>query len=712
MSATPQPAFLSAQAVTPSAKPSLLSNAMEALLHASPDPIFIVDRQGRYLAVGEAGAKALGLPASEIVGKALHEFGLEPEVAADLAAQTEQVFRTKQSVTGESLIPTLSGLSLYKHTFSPLLDDQGEVVAMLCIAKDATDRHLETEQALHEDEIADFERDAEGAVRQLIGTAIDITDRKQAEERAEILSQVSDAVGMIDNNERILYLNPAGEHLYRVKAADVLGRKLSALYQRRWLKPEDEAAANATLRERGEAVWELIHVTHDGRELHVQSNVCLMRDAAGNVTGIIAAIRDISERKQAEAELARKLNEIEALYDAMPIGLVLFDRDLRFLRVNKALADMNGLPAADHIGKLAWHIVPALRGSVEPNLLRVLTTGETFEAEIAGETPKYPGAMHYWHVRYYPLKDKDGVVVAVGSTVADITESKYAEEALHASQEQLRVAIAAARLGQWSLDLQTSEMTCSEGCKANFGRRPDDRFTYDDLWAMIHPDDRDRVRAAVKRAVEDRTDYDTEYQTVWPDGTLHWVIVRGLVQQAPDGTPLVMTGVTLDITDRKRAEEAVARLAAIVQSSHDALFSEDLDGIITSWNPGAEQIFGYHAEEILGASIMRLMPADRQAAEHELQRQIVAGELGGTFEAIRLTREGREFPASITIAPMKDAAGKVIGTSRVLRDITERKRREGNLTFLADLQADFVALLTSRRNFAGGGRTRRTRILI
>ncbi len=127
---------------------------------------------------------------------------------------------------------------------------------------------------------------------------------------------------------------------------------------------------------------------------------------------------------------------------------------------------------------------------------------------------------------------------------------------------------------------------------------------------------------------------------------------------------------------RTQAVEAVARLAAIVESSHDALFGEDLDGIITSWNPGAEQIFGYRAEEIVGTSIMRLIPADQQAAEHALQRQIVAGERGGTFETIRLTKEGREFPASITIAPMKDAAGKVIGTSRVLRDITVRKRAE------------------------------------
>lgn len=158
-----------------------------------------------------------------------------------------------------------------------------------------------------------------------------------------------------------------------------------------------------------------------------------------------------------------------------------------------------------------------------------------------------------------------------------------------------------------------------------------------------------------------------------------------------EGKIIGFGAVVEDITARKQSEEAVARLAAIVESSHDALFGEDLEGIITSWNQGAEQIFGYRAEEIVGTSIMRLVPANRQAAELELQRQIVAGEKGGTFETIRLNKDGREFPASITIAPLKDAAGKVIGTSRVVRDITERTRAEEALRGNAALFSTLIA---------------------
>ena len=137
-----------------------------------------------------------------------------------------------------------------------------------------------------------------------------------------------------------------------------------------------------------------------------------------------------------------------------------------------------------------------------------------------------------------------------------------------------------------------------------------------------------------------------------------------------------LLAVVLDITERKRAEETVTRLAAIVESSHDALFSEDREGIVTSWNRGAEQIFGYRADEIIGTSIMRLIPEARQEAEHEMQRNIAAGQRGGTFETIRQAKDGREFHASITVSPLKNAAGKIIGSSRVVRDITERKAAE------------------------------------
>jgi PAS domain S-box-containing protein len=180
----------------------------------------------------------------------------------------------------------------------------------------------------------------------------------------------------------------------------------------------------------------------------------------------------------------------------------------------------------------------------------------------------------------------------------------------------------------------------------------------------------------VRRLAEGGPDFQIEKNCRRKDGTIFQVQsnVAGLRDAA--GRYQGLLAVVLDITERKRAEETVARLAAIVESSHDALFSEDREGIVTSWNRGAEQIFGYRADEIIGTSIMRLIPAARKEAEHEMQRNIAAGQRGGTFETVRQAKDGREFHASITLSPLKDAAGKIIGSSRVVRDITERNAAE------------------------------------
>ena len=131
-----------------------------------------------------------------------------------------------------------------------------------------------------------------------------------------------------------------------------------------------------------------------------------------------------------------------------------------------------------------------------------------------------------------------------------------------------------------------------------------------------------------------------------------------------------------DITERKRAEAALIRLASIVESSDDAIMGKDLNGIITNWNRGAEKLFGYTAVEMVGASIMRLIPAERHEEENQIIGKIRRGESLEHFETLRLAKDGHQFNAWITVSPIRDATGKVIGVSKVVRDITDRKRAE------------------------------------
>ncbi len=134
-----------------------------------------------------------------------------------------------------------------------------------------------------------------------------------------------------------------------------------------------------------------------------------------------------------------------------------------------------------------------------------------------------------------------------------------------------------------------------------------------------------------------------------------------------------------DITERKRAEETNARLAAIVESSDDAIIGETLDGIVISWNSGAERIFGYTAEEVLGQPITMLIPHDRSDEEPKITARLRRGEHMEHVETVRRRKDGEEIAVSLTISPIKDEAGTITGISKIARDISERQRAKEEL---------------------------------
>src|SRR5262249_14897591 len=129
-------------------------------------------------------------------------------------------------------------------------------------------------------------------------------------------------------------------------------------------------------------------------------------------------------------------------------------------------------------------------------------------------------------------------------------------------------------------------------------------------------------------------------------------------------------------SDLDSEDLARARLAAIVESSDDVIVTKTLDGIITFWNPAAEHLFGWSAAEAIGQSIMLIVPEDRRAEEEEVLARIRRGERVEHFETVRRAKDGSRFDMSITVSPIKDAAGRLVGASKVARDITERRRLE------------------------------------
>ena len=178
----------------------------------------------------------------------------------------------------------------------------------------------------------------------------------------------------------------------------------------------------------------------------------------------------------------------------------------------------------------------------------------------------------------------------------------------------------------------------------------------------------------------------TELNLKRPDGEKIPVLLSSTATLAlmKDGARLYQTAI-VDLTERKHAEESAMRLAAVVQSSHDAIAAKTLNGIITDWNQSAERIFGYKPNEIIGKSVLTLIPKERQSEEEEILRTISRGESLDHYETVRRRKDGKLIDVSLTISPIQGPKGEIVGVSKIARDITERKATERRLAEQARL---------------------------
>jgi two-component system, chemotaxis family, CheB/CheR fusion protein len=267
----------------------------------------------------------------------------------------------------------------------------------------------------------------------------------------------------------------------------------------------------------------------------------------------------------------------------------------------------------------------------------------------------------------------------MGSAFGDAVE-RANDKAVHLGGTQLETLIQALPAAIYTTDAAGRITFYNESAAELWGCRPElGKSEFCGSWKLYWPDGRPMPHDQCPMALalkEQREVRGTEAVAERPDGThVHFIPYPTPLYDA-SGTLIGAVNMLIDIGDRKRADLHAQRLASIVESSDDAIVSKDLHGIITSWNRGAERLFGYKAEEAIGKPITILIPPDRVDEEPEILARIRRGERIDHYDTIRRRKDGRLIDISLTVSPLKDADGRIVGASKIARDITERKRAQ------------------------------------
>src|SRR6185437_2611565 len=368
------------------------------------------------------------------------------------------------------------------------------------------------------------------------------------------------------------------------------------------------------------------------------------------------------------------------LAETATIALHWVGPDGTILWANRAELDMLGYTAEEYVGRniTEFHV----DGPVISDILDRLCRGEKLR-EYEARLRTKDGSLRHVIIDSSVLFE-NGNFVHTRCFTRDITERKQAELALRESEERLRALVNATSYVVYRMSPDWNEMRQLDGHGFIEDTQAPTRNWID---VYIHPDDQSLVLKTIRQAIETKNVFELEHRVRRVDGTLGWTLSRAVPILDEDGNIVEWFGAAGDVTARKSAEEARGRLAAIVNSSGDAIISKDLNGIVTSWNAQAERLFGYKEQEIIGRSILTIIPPELQRDEDTILGKIRSGQTIDHFETVRIAKSGERIDVSLSISPVRDEHGNIIGAAKIVRDIRETKKIERALRTTEKLAA-------------------------
>ncbi len=398
--------------------------------------------------------------------------------------------------------------------------------------------------------------------------------------------------------------------------------------------------------------------------------------------------QELLHRQQIEAALKQSAQEIQDLYDNAPCGYHSLDREGRFIRINNTELQWLGYDREQIIGKKFTDLLlPESVPIFQANFPKFKQQGWIDNLEfhlICQDGSSLPVCLSAT-----ALKDVSGNFIMSRSIIFNISERKQTEAALKTSQVRFAGIVEIAKDAIISVDANQRITLFNQGAEAIFGytseeilgqsldRLLPERFVKPHRHYMsgfAHSDGKAR-RMGERSEIFGRRKDGSEFPA------------EASISRLNLGNETLFTAILRDISDYKQAEATLSQLAAIVESSEDAIISKSLDGTLTSWNASAQKLYGYTPGEVIGRSISLLLPADKLDEEAQFLERLQQGEHIQHYETVRRRKDGTLVDISLTVSPIKDATGKIIGASKIARDITQQRA-------IAQMKSEFISIVS------------------
>jgi PAS domain S-box-containing protein len=478
----------------------------------------------------------------------------------------------------------------------------------------------------------------------------------------------------------VLFWNAAAERVFGWSSEELVGRLLP-------LVPPDRLDEHYRLRQRtldghGFSQRRITRLAKDGTPIDVSLSTWPIRGAAGRATALIGIFGVIEgEQQRLRQSLANKqLEELERLYATAPIGLGFLDTELRYVRVNERLAQIDGATVQAHIGRRLADIVPEVAASLEGVYRDVIATGTAvIERELRASTPALPGVQRDWQVSIYPLKHPDGTVLGLTIVVSDITERKRLTDELKRQEMLLRLVIDALPGMVLYID-RDYRYRFANRAYGEWFQRPVSDFEGQEMAEALGETAFERVRDRVDRALAgERVVFESHIGYPGRERDVH---VNYVPDRGPDGVVRGMVALVQDVTEQKHAERALRdseeRFRGMVEIAAEGICIVDKTLRISFVNDRMAAVLGYTKEEMLNHSSLDFLDLDERDRALREFRPNRTRDIGPQEYRFR-HKDGTIVWLDVTGTPMLDDTGTFTGILTMCTDVTERRKNEERL---------------------------------